>query len=202
MTSGGVGDKSLKRKQFRDSQQQPVRSSSDHMVGAGGVQLMPYTDSLRLRDDNMQLNTRMIEQRNQIADQRNQLEDEKFKTNDFIDRSSNVVKYLMSNMSETQRPMHSGYADDDDIDVAETKGSDYFKPQILNQPKIQFGPPSGALSTPTTTTPTKSVQFAEEDNPDWENTIQFERQETIRSAKSVEEDKPKFKSPFFISWNI
>jgi len=142
-----------------------VRSSSGHMTGYGSiasaVPLQAYSDHLRLRDANDQLNSHLVSQRHL-------LENEKAKTDDFIQKSKQLYVHLLQNgylrnmFDGISQPNTIGYSDTDDIDVPTSA------PNFHSQLDFSQGGTSPYILT---------------NEPEEESdTIQLDRKETIRPS--------------------
>ena len=88
---------------------------------------IPYTDNLRLRDEQSNFNTRLLEYKNQLENEKSLLENRQKTIMDDIDYSkiavSNELQKLYSKMNRNSN------WEDDNTDMTETFGSDTFKPQ-------------------------------------------------------------------------
>ena len=100
---------------------------------------MPYTDNLRLRDEQSNFNTRLLEYKNQLENEKSLLENRQKVIMDDIDYSKtavgNELQKLYSKMNRNSN------WEDDNTDMAETFGSETFKPQMTaaEQQNVSFG---------------------------------------------------------------
>jgi len=90
-----------------------------------------YSDALRLRDENNNFNTRLLEYKNQQQEQKQ----EQQQLSKTIDTGmSYILNDIVGKISSANEPLFEkgrvlGYYDDDNIDTAETFGSENFKTQ-------------------------------------------------------------------------
>lgn len=91
--------------------------------------LQPNSDSLRLRDDNQNLNTRLLEYNQQLANTNQE-------ATDFQNKTKTAFLHVLNSMSAP--PASIGYADDDSIGAfAATEGSDSFKSMDNTEPLVE-----------------------------------------------------------------
>lgn len=115
------------------------------------------TDALRLRDENANLNTRLMEVKNQQQEQK-QEQQQLSKTIDTGMRY--ILNDIVGNISSANEPLFErgrvlGYADDDNIDTAETFGSENFKTQQdIADPELR---PSGTSRGSDVREPLRSI---------------------------------------------
>jgi hypothetical protein len=108
----------------------PYKTPSGHMAGYSTPYHLPYlqqnTDVLRVRDDNQNLNTRLLEYKNQ-------LENTKQEAEDFRNRSKSAFHYLLNSIANPSSSI--GYSDDDAVGAfGATEGSSSFRVQVNNAP--------------------------------------------------------------------
>jgi len=116
-----------------------------------------YSDALRLRDENNNFNTRLLEYKNQQQEQKLLLEDQQQQQQQLqqiqqrqqldITQGIPIVNDLITRTSaiEAQRApgLSRGFVDDDSVDVIETFGSENFKTQQdIADPELRQPPPS------------------------------------------------------------
>jgi hypothetical protein len=131
--------KRRRRKQKRVKQYIPdnIKSDSSGMVGYSQTSPPNYlnqnTDALRLRDAQVDINTRQLEQRLQLEDAKLQLEDAKQNSSDFQNRAYDIYQDIIYQIDNKIQPI--GYATDDNTGVfGATQGSDGFISQRDTQP--------------------------------------------------------------------
>jgi len=91
--------------------------------------LQPNSDSLRLRDDNQNLNTRLLEYNQQLANTNQE-------ATDFQNKTKSAILHVLNSMNAPQTTI--GYADDDSVGAfAATEGSDSFKSTDDTKPLIE-----------------------------------------------------------------
>ena len=93
---------------------------------------MPYTDNLRLRDEQSNFNTRLLEDKNQLENEKSLLENRQKAIMDDIDYSKIAVGNELQKLY-TRMNRNSNW-EDDNTDMAETFGSESFKPQLTKEP--------------------------------------------------------------------
>jgi hypothetical protein len=90
---------------------------------------MAYTDNLRLRDEQSNFNTRLIEYKNQLENEKSLLENRQKAVEDDIDYSKRAVTNELQKLSNRINDTQNTAWIDDNSDVAATYGSDDFRPQ-------------------------------------------------------------------------
>jgi len=120
-----------------------------------------YSDALRLRDESNNFNTRLLEYKNQQQEQKLLLEDQQQQQqqlqqqvitqgipiiNDLITRTSAMNIQKAQGTGYQTGFTKRGFADDDNVDVTETFGSDNFKTQQdIADPELRQPPPSNPV---------------------------------------------------------
>jgi len=102
---------------------------------------MAYTDNLRLRDEQSNFNTRLIEYKNQLENEKSLLENRQKSIEDDIDYSKKAVTHELQKLSNRINDTANTEWVDDNTDVAPTFGSDDFRPQTsrLNKtPQVNY----------------------------------------------------------------
>lgn len=148
---------------------------------------MPYTDNLRLRDEQSNLNTRLIEYKNQLENEKSLLENRQKVIMDDIDYSKIAVGNEIQKLN-TRLNRNSNW-EDDNTDVAPTFGSDSFKPQVGGS----FRQTESGVRWPTESAvwrrlPTESVE-----------PVQKEKKKTQQSAEPIVKPKKKGRKPRYLS---
>jgi hypothetical protein len=150
-----------------------VKSTSDQMKGyvlnqpfsafGNATTQIPNTDYRELRDRTDALNSRLIENRSN-------LETNAGKTNAFIEQAKQGYNYLLNYipennrfdiLEEEKRPSYSGFDINDDIDVTETHGDDFFKPQVNYEPPAEASFTAFEASNPLQEEPRKSTRLSD-----------------------------------------
>jgi hypothetical protein len=101
-----------------------------------------YSDALRLRDENRNFDTRLLEYKNQQQEQKLLLEDQQKRQQELqqtVNQGIPVVQSLVARIA------NQGYVDDDNVDVSQTFGSEDFITQRDEPP-----PAMGLMSPPPT----------------------------------------------------
>ena len=113
-----------------------------------------YSDALRLRDENRNFDTRLLEYKNQQQEQKLLLEDQQQHQQQLQQRQQqiqNVITQGIPIINNLAMRLRSGFTDDDNVDVTETFGSDNFKTQQdiadpelrqMPSPQMSSGPSS------------------------------------------------------------
>jgi len=93
------------------------------------------TDALRIRDENRELQTRIMEQKNQQEIQKILLEDQQKQQEKILSEIEQSKKYVMGEIANAiwAEPIDEGYTDKDNVDVVKTEGSREFKSQKINE---------------------------------------------------------------------
>jgi hypothetical protein len=93
------------------------------------------TDALRIRDENRDLQTRIMEQKNQQEIQKILLEDQQKQQEKILSEIEQSKKYVMGEIANAiwAEPIDEGYTDKDNVDVVKTEGSREFKSQKINE---------------------------------------------------------------------
>jgi hypothetical protein len=107
---------------------------ADFIGSSSSPQMTPYTDNLRLRDSNDNFNTRLLEYKNDLTSQKLLLNDQQEKQREL----ENDVDIGRQIIMRELRPItyDYGYVNDDEVDVAETYGSDSFEAQTRQSQTI------------------------------------------------------------------
>jgi len=139
------------------------------------------TDALRLRDENANLNVRLMELKNKQEEQ-NKEQQQLSKTIDT--GMSYILNDIVGNISSANEPLFEkgrvlGYADDDNIDTPETFGSDSFMSQTSARESGLYEPQElkSILKTPD-----KPFVEDEEDTIGDEPTRDEEQEQSIDSS--------------------
>lgn len=91
-----------------------------------------YSDAMRLRDENRNFDTRLLEYKNQQQEQKLLLEDQQKRQQELqqtVNQGIPVVQSLVARIA------NKGYVDDDNIDVSQTMGSEDFITQRDEPPQ-------------------------------------------------------------------
>ena len=133
-----------------------------------------YSDALRLRDESNNFNTRLLEYKNQQQDQKLLLEDQQQQQQQLQQRQLQIQRQqqlqqqtiteavpIVNNLLARTKRIELGFADDDNVDVTETFGSENFKTQqdIADPPPPQIpqAPTSQEMYEDITESLTKSL---------------------------------------------
>jgi hypothetical protein len=136
-------------KKLVQEQQQPVQQSMGEQkynafVTTSNPNPVAYSDALRLRDENRNFDTRLLEYKNQQQEQKLLLEDQQQQQQQLQQRQQqiqNVITQGIPIINNLAMRLRSGFTDDDNIDVSETFGSENFKTQQdIEDPQPQQGP--------------------------------------------------------------
>jgi hypothetical protein len=159
---------------------------SDFVGSSSPPQMMPYTDNLRLRDSNDNFNTRLLEYKNDLTNQKLLLNDQRDKQREL----ENDVDIGRQIIMRELRPItyDYGYVNDDEVDVAETYGSDSFEPQTRREHSL---PETRGLQLHSAQ-PTRYSAIQDYEDED-EGIIS--REELLR-RKREEQNAKSFESPF------
>ena len=137
------------------------------------------TDALRLRDENANLNVRLMELKNKQEEQKK----EQQQLSKTIDTGmSYILNDIVGNISSANEPLFEkgrvlGYADDDNIDTPETFGSDSFMSQMSARE-----PPEPQELRSLLKTPDKPFVEDEEDTIGDEPAREEEQEQSIDSS--------------------
>jgi hypothetical protein len=140
-----------------------------------------YSDALRLRDENNNFNTRLLEYKNQQQEQKQ----EQQQLSKTIDTGmSYILNDIVGKISSANEPLFEkgrvlGYYDDDNIDTAETFGSENFKTQQdIADPELREPQELKSILK----TPEKQFVEDEEDTIGDEPTRDEEQEQSIDSS--------------------
>jgi len=145
--------KPKRRRKRRSNVRSNIKSVSDENLRKGELTIIPstkyndfisasqppsqmaYTDNLRLRDEQSNFNTRLIEYKNQLENEKSLLVNRQKSIEDDIDYSKRAVTNELQKLSNRINDTQNTEWVDDNTDVAPTFGSDDFRPQTsrLNQ---------------------------------------------------------------------
>ena len=84
---------------------------------------LAYSDAMRLRDENRNFDTRLLEYKNQQQEQKLLLEDQQKRQQELQQTVSQGIPVVQSLVA---RIANKGYVDDDNVDVSQTMGSEDF----------------------------------------------------------------------------
>jgi len=146
---------------------------SNFVGSSSPPQMMPYTDNLRLRDSNDNFNTRLLEYKNDLTSQQQIINEQQTKHKELVDDVDAGRQWIMREL----RPItyDYGYVNDDEVDVAETYGSDSFEPQTRKS--------------------TQSARYSAIQDYEDEDEGIISREELLR-RKREEQNAKSFESPF------
>ena len=148
---------------------------SNFVGSSSPPQMTPYTDNLRLRDSNDNFNTRLLEYKNDLTSQKLLLNDQQTRHEELLNDVDTGRHWIMRQLQPVSYDY--GYVNDDEVDVAETDGSDSFEPQTRQPHSAQ---------------PTRYSAIQDYEDED-EGIIS--REELLR-RKREEENAKSFQSPF------
>jgi len=98
-----------------------------------------YSDAMRLRDENRNFDTRLLEYKNQQQEQKLLLEDQQKRQQELqqtVNQGIPVVQSLVARIA------NQGYVDDDNVDVSQTFGSeDFITQRDEPPPAMELMPP-------------------------------------------------------------
>ena len=107
-----------------------------------------YSDALRLRDENRNFDTRLLEYKNQQQEQKLLLEDQQ-QLQQQLQQSITQGIPIINNLLTRTKAIESGFANDDNVDVTEVFGSDNFKTQQdIADPELRQMPPPPQMQLP------------------------------------------------------
>jgi hypothetical protein len=114
----------------------------DFITATSSPSPQAYSDAMRLRDENRNFDTRLLEYKNQQQEQKLLLEDQQKRQQELqqtVNQGIPVVQSLVARIA------NKGYVDDDNVDVSQTFGSEDFITQRDEPP-----PAMGLMSPPPT----------------------------------------------------
>jgi len=104
-----------------------------------------YSDAMRLRDENRNFDTRLLEYKNQQQEQKLLLEDQQKRQQELqqiVNQGIPVVQSLVARIA------NKGYVDDDNVDVSQTMGSEDFITQREQPLSVSRGDEPGFTEPP------------------------------------------------------
>ena len=148
----------IKKKRKRRSYQKTINTGGQSQVPPLGEQKynafvttsspnpVAYSDALRLRDENRNFDTRLLEYKNQQQEQKLLLDDQQQQQQQLQQRQLQIQDVINQGIpvinSLALRLRNQGFADDDNVDVIETYGSSSFKTQQdIADPELRELPP-------------------------------------------------------------
>lgn len=143
---------STTKKLIQEQQRSIGQDKYNAFVTTSSPNPIAYSDALRLRDENRNFDTRLLEYKNQQQEQKLLLEDQQQQQQQLQQRQQQIQDVITQGIpivNNLAMRLRSGFTDDDNIDVSETFGSDNFKtqqdiadPELRQMPSPQMSEPS------------------------------------------------------------
>jgi hypothetical protein len=143
---------STTKKLIQEQQRSIGQDKYNAFVTTSSPNPIAYSDALRLRDENRNFDTRLLEYKNQQQEQKLLLEDQQQQQQQLQQRQQQIQDVITQGIpivNNLALRLRSGFTDDDNVDVSETFGSDNFKtqqdiadPELRQMPSPQMSGPS------------------------------------------------------------